>query len=170
MVQCLFINTLAIWVALFDESRKTMGWEERVWAYTESSAMVQALAAGYFLWDLIVTSMYLDVFGIGTLAHAVAALIVYSLGFVGPPGGTPDPASNANKMTASNRQLLLYRVHPLGALYAFSQHSLVHGQAWQDRLQTTALQRPYAPFQLFHGATPFWHVLVGVCPSGLVDG
>ncbi|KAL2207148.1 DUF887-domain-containing protein [Sarocladium strictum] len=81
MVQCLFINTLAIWVALFDESRKTMGWEERVWAYTESSAMVQALAAGYFLWDLIVTSMYLDVFGIGTLAHAVAALIVYSLGF-----------------------------------------------------------------------------------------
>lgn len=81
MVQCLFINGLAIWVALFDESRRTMGWEERVWAYTETSAMVQALAAGYFLWDLIVTSMYLDVFGIGTLAHAIAALIVYSIGF-----------------------------------------------------------------------------------------
>lgn len=82
MVQCLFINSLALWVAFFDESRKRMGWEERVWAYTETSAMVQALAAGYFLWDLIVTSMYLDVFGIGTLAHALAALIVYSLGFV----------------------------------------------------------------------------------------
>jgi hypothetical protein len=84
MVQCLFINGLAVWVALFDESRRTMGWEERVWAYTETSAMVQALAAGYFLWDLIVTSMYLDVFGIGTLAHAVGALIVYTLGFVSP--------------------------------------------------------------------------------------
>jgi len=58
-----------------------MDWEERVWGYTGAAAMVQALAAGYFLWDLIVTGLNLDVFGLGTLAHAVAALLVYTLGF-----------------------------------------------------------------------------------------
>jgi hypothetical protein len=59
-----------------------MDWEERVWGYTGAAGMVQALAAGYFVWDLFVTSLNLDVFGLGTLAHAIAALLVYTLGFV----------------------------------------------------------------------------------------
>lgn len=86
MVQSCLINGVALWVMWADDERRNMTWEERVWGYTGASAMVQALAAGYFVWDLVVTSFNLDVFGIGTFAHAVSALLVYSLGFVSLPG------------------------------------------------------------------------------------
>lgn len=59
-----------------------MGWEERVWGYTGASGMIQGFAAGYFLWDLFTCAGNLGVFGWGLLAHAVAALVVFSLGFV----------------------------------------------------------------------------------------
>ncbi|KAK2609049.1 hypothetical protein QQS21_002419 [Conoideocrella luteorostrata] len=81
MVQSLLINGLAIWVMSADKERNSMTWEERIWGYTGATSMIQALAAGYFLWDLVVTSLNLDVFGLGTLAHAVAALLVFSFGF-----------------------------------------------------------------------------------------
>ena len=67
-----------------------MGWEERVWGYTGADGMIQGFAAGYFLWDLIMCAGNVGVFGWGLLAHAVAALVVFSLGFVSiistPPG------------------------------------------------------------------------------------
>ncbi|KAH7160101.1 TLC domain-containing protein [Dactylonectria estremocensis] len=81
MFQSILINGLAIWVMLTDDELNQMTWQERVWGYTGGSGFIQAFAAGYFLWDLIVTSLNFDVFGIGTLAHAIAALFVYSLGF-----------------------------------------------------------------------------------------
>ncbi|KAI5462932.1 TLC domain-containing protein [Mariannaea sp. PMI_226] len=81
MVQCLLINGLAIWVMFTDKELNQMDAEERVWGYSGASAFIQAFAAGYFLWDLIITSLNFDVFGIGTLAHAIAALLVYALGF-----------------------------------------------------------------------------------------
>ena len=82
MVQSCLINALAIWVMFVDTEMSNMQWEERIWGYTGGAGFIQALAAGYFLWDLVVTSLNFDVFGVGTLAHAVAALLVYSLGFV----------------------------------------------------------------------------------------
>ncbi|EFY84865.1 DUF887 domain protein [Metarhizium acridum CQMa 102] len=81
MIQATLINGLAIWVMVADDERREMSWEERIWGYTGATSMIQALAAGYFVWDLLVTSMNLDVFGLGTLAHAIAALLVFSLGF-----------------------------------------------------------------------------------------
>ncbi|KAG6010187.1 hypothetical protein E4U21_007664 [Claviceps maximensis] len=81
MVQSVLINVLAIWVIVSDKERAVMTRDERIWGYTGATSMIQALAAGYFLWDLIVTSLNFDVFGLGTLAHAVAALLVYSFGF-----------------------------------------------------------------------------------------
>ncbi|KAI1065354.1 hypothetical protein LB507_000645 [Fusarium sp. FIESC RH6] len=81
MVQSCLINALAIWVMFVDTEMSNMQWEERIWGYTGGAGFIQALAAGYFLWDLVVTSLNFDVFGVGTLAHAVAALLVYSLGF-----------------------------------------------------------------------------------------
>ncbi|KAG5944830.1 hypothetical protein E4U53_006815 [Claviceps sorghi] len=81
MIQSLLINGLAIWVMMTDRERAVMTWEERIWGYTGGTSMIQGLAAGYFLWDLVVTSLNLDVFGLGTLAHAVAALLVFSFGF-----------------------------------------------------------------------------------------
>jgi len=58
-----------------------MGWEEKVWGYTGASGMIQAFAGGYFLWDLCITTVNVNIFGWGMLAHAVSALFVFSLGF-----------------------------------------------------------------------------------------
>ncbi|KAI9674143.1 MAG: hypothetical protein M1817_001961 [Caeruleum heppii] len=82
LVQSSVINVLALWVLWFDEERKGMVWQERVWGYTGAGGMIQGLAAGYFLWDLMVTVTNVRVFGWGMLAHAISALIVFSLGFV----------------------------------------------------------------------------------------
>jgi hypothetical protein len=65
-----------------DEERKNMTRIERVFGYTGGAGMIQGLAAGYFLWDLMVTLQNVRVFGPGMLAHAVCALIVFSFGFV----------------------------------------------------------------------------------------
>ncbi|KAK0717109.1 TLC domain-containing protein [Lasiosphaeria miniovina] len=81
LIQSVIINSLALWVIFFDAERKSMDWQQRVWGYTGSSAMIQALACGYFVWDLGITLLNLDIFGIGLLAHAVSALAVYSFGF-----------------------------------------------------------------------------------------
>jgi len=60
-----------------------MSWEERVWGYTGAAGMIQGMATGYFLWDLMVTLQHVNVFGLGMLAHALSALLVFSFGFVG---------------------------------------------------------------------------------------
>jgi len=82
LAQSCFINSLALWVMFTDKERGSMDWEERVWGYTGADGMIQGFAAGYFLWDLSVCAGNVSVFGFGLLAHAVAALVVYSLGFV----------------------------------------------------------------------------------------
>lgn len=68
-----------------DSERKTQQWEERVFGYTGAGGMIQGFAAGYFLWDLVICLRHVATFGWGLLAHAVAALIVFSLGFVSLP-------------------------------------------------------------------------------------
>jgi hypothetical protein len=85
LVQSVLINALALWVMAFDEERKAMDYEQRVWGYTGACGLVQALAMGYFVWDLGVTLLNLDIFGLGLLAHAISALAVYTFGFVCPP-------------------------------------------------------------------------------------
>ena len=59
-----------------------MQWESRVFGYTGAGGMIQGLAAGYFLWDIVICAANLGVFGWGLLAHAIAALAVFSLGAV----------------------------------------------------------------------------------------
>ena len=59
-----------------------MDWEGRVYGYTGAGGMLQGFAAGYFLWDLCVCITNVSVFGPGLLAHAIAALTVFSFGFV----------------------------------------------------------------------------------------
>lgn len=82
LVQSVLINGMALWVMFVDEERNQMDWQQRIWGYTGAAGLVQAMATGYFVWDLIMTVSYLDVFGLGLLAHASSALAVYSLGFV----------------------------------------------------------------------------------------
>ncbi|KAL9023796.1 MAG: hypothetical protein Q9196_006968 [Gyalolechia fulgens] len=82
LVQSVFVCAAALWVMYADEERKAMDWKERIWGYTGGGGMIQAFAAGYFLWDLQICLRYMSVFGVGLLMHAVAALVVFSLGFV----------------------------------------------------------------------------------------
>jgi len=82
LVQSTMINTMALWVMWNDEERKNMDWQQRVWGYTGAAGMIQGLAAGYFLWDLMVTLQNVKIFGFTMLAHALSALCVFSFGFV----------------------------------------------------------------------------------------
>ncbi|KAH6646499.1 TLC domain-containing protein [Truncatella angustata] len=81
LVQSSTINALALWVMFADEERWVMDPQERVYGYTGAIAMIQALATGYFLWDFVITVSNMNIFGLGMLAHAVSALLVYSFGF-----------------------------------------------------------------------------------------
>ncbi|WEW55015.1 hypothetical protein PRK78_000442 [Emydomyces testavorans] len=81
LVQSTIINTVALWVMFVDEERKSMNAGERVFGYSGASALIQALATGYFLWDLIVSTVHVRVFGLGLWFHAVSALWVFGLGF-----------------------------------------------------------------------------------------
>lgn len=82
LVQSSLINVLALWCMWADRERSAMDWQQRVWGYTGAQGLIQSMAAGYFLWDLVVTILHIDVFGVGLLAHASSALVVYSFGFV----------------------------------------------------------------------------------------
>lgn len=82
LVQSTSINILALWVMFADEERWNMDWRERIWGYTGAAGMIQGLATGYFLWDLMITVQHVKVFGYGMLAHALSALLVFSFGFV----------------------------------------------------------------------------------------
>ena len=65
-----------------DKERWRMSATERVWGYTGAQGMVQGFATGYFLWDVVASVKDVDVHGRGALAHAIAAFLVSSLGFV----------------------------------------------------------------------------------------
>jgi hypothetical protein len=81
-VQSTLICSLALWVMWKDKELNQMDKTERVHGYTGASGLVQAFAAGYFLWDLVITVQNVRIFGVGMLFHAISALCVFSLGFV----------------------------------------------------------------------------------------
>ena len=83
-VQSCLINTLALWVMFTDEERKGMSALERMYGYTGAGGLIQGLAAGYFLWDLLICTRHFKIFGFGLWAHAVCAVAVFSFGFVRP--------------------------------------------------------------------------------------
>ena len=81
MVQSCIVNTLALWVLFCDEERKGMNALERIYGYTGASGLVQGMAGGYFLWDLITCTRHFNVFGPGLWAHGLCAFSVFSLGY-----------------------------------------------------------------------------------------
>ena len=98
LVQSVSICSLALWVMWVDAERKSQGWEARVFGYTGAGGMIQGFAAGYFLWDLMICIRHIGVFGWGLLAHAIAALIVFSLGFVSNPTLPRDRFCEVNRL------------------------------------------------------------------------
>ncbi|KAK5796679.1 hypothetical protein VI817_005963 [Penicillium citrinum] len=81
LVQSVLINVAALWIMFVDTERGQMSTGERVFGYTGACGLIQALAVGYFIYDLIVSILHVNMFGIGLLFHAVSALWVFSLGF-----------------------------------------------------------------------------------------
>ena len=81
-LQAIFICCLAFWIMLSDEGWKTSSAQERIWGYNGAVGMTQAFAAGYFLWDTMISVRHLDVLGPGSLVHAMSALAIVTLGFV----------------------------------------------------------------------------------------
>lgn len=84
-IQAIFICALALWIVVADEERENMNLEERIWGYTGALGMTQAFAAGYFVWDVKISATNVGILGWGSLAHAVSALLITSLGFVRLP-------------------------------------------------------------------------------------
>lgn len=81
-IQAVFVSTATLLVVFSDEERAQMDWRGRIWGYTGASGLVQACAAGYFAWDVVVSVLYLPMLGPGSLAHAISALLITMLGFV----------------------------------------------------------------------------------------
>lgn len=84
LLQSCLINGLALWVMFTDEERYDMRHSavERIYGYTGASGLIQAFATGYFVWDIVVSTRHVKIFGPGIWAHAVTALAVFSFGFV----------------------------------------------------------------------------------------
>ncbi|BCR83670.1 TLC domain-containing protein [Aspergillus chevalieri] len=80
-VQSTVVCAAALWVLFTDKERKEMGVLERVYGYTGACGLIQALATGYFIYDLYVSVIYVKMFGLGMVFHGVSALWVFALGF-----------------------------------------------------------------------------------------
>lgn len=119
IVQSTFINLLALYVMWHDDERREMDWQQRIWAYDGASSFVQSMAAGYFLWDFVTTLCFLDVFGLGLLAHASSALTVYTFGFVRPLPSLKQPPPLADPRPPQQRPFLHY-YSPVFILYELS--------------------------------------------------
>ncbi|KAH8695403.1 TLC domain-containing protein [Talaromyces proteolyticus] len=81
LVQSVLVNAVALWVTFADTERKEMTVYERIHGYTGALGLVQALAAGYFLYDIIVSIVHIKLFGLGMVFHGLSAFCVYILGF-----------------------------------------------------------------------------------------
>ncbi|KAB8237894.1 DUF887-domain-containing protein [Aspergillus alliaceus] len=81
LVQSTLINILALWIMFTDKERKSMDINERIYGYSGTCGFLAALAAGYFVYDLVISTIHIKMFGIGMLFHAISALWVFSFGF-----------------------------------------------------------------------------------------
>lgn len=82
LVQAILICSLSLRVIFTDKERPGATVADRLWAYSPSGGRIQAFAAGYFIWDLLLSTWYIQILGIGSLTHAICALSVTMLGFV----------------------------------------------------------------------------------------
>lgn len=127
-VQSTLVCGMALWVMWTDKELNQMDSTERVHGYTGASGLIQAMAGGYFLWDLVITVQNVKAFGIGMLFHAICALCVFSLGFVSRPRCFPEhmgAIQSTDRVTASLRELLRMHLHPLRTLLTLPEHPLV---------------------------------------------
>lgn len=143
LFQSLLVNTLAFYVMFYDEERADMNWVGRIWGYTGAGGLLQAMASGYFIWDLIITAQHVSIFGPGMLAHAVAATTVFMLGFVSTKKNTAR-GQGIGTDTQHQRPYVNY-YGPIFILYELSSPFL-NFHWFLDKLQLTG-----SNYQLFNG-------------------
>ncbi|EXJ58445.1 hypothetical protein A1O7_05870 [Cladophialophora yegresii CBS 114405] len=80
-VQAIVLCVAAGQVVLFDRERQRMTWQERVWGYTDPTAVVLTIGNGYFYWHLMMMLRYRRVFGWAMVAHAVAVSFLMTSGY-----------------------------------------------------------------------------------------
>lgn len=83
LIQSIIISGATLWCQLFDEARLRMSDAGRVYDYSFGCTTVSAMAMGYFIWDLVVCTRCINIYGISLFAHAACALCVSVLGMVG---------------------------------------------------------------------------------------
>jgi hypothetical protein len=81
-VQAIVLCVLAGQVVLFDRERQRMTWQERVWGYTEPTAVVLTVGNGYFYWHLMMMVRHRRMFGWAMVAHALAVSFLMTNGYV----------------------------------------------------------------------------------------
>lgn len=81
-VNSTFLSLAIPYILYADQDRLNETWEQRLWGYTGAGGLVQALGAGYFLWDVQVCAANVETLGVLDLLHAVVGLCVSVLGFV----------------------------------------------------------------------------------------
>lgn len=81
-VNAIFLSIAFPYILYADQGRLNETWEQRLWGYTGAGGLVQALSAGYFLWDVQVCFTNFANLGVLDLLHAIVALCVSVLGFV----------------------------------------------------------------------------------------
>lgn len=81
-VQSALVCGMALRIIMSDSNRHSATRDERLWGYSPSVGRIQAYATGYFMFDLLATLQYYDVFGWTSLTHGASALAITLLGFV----------------------------------------------------------------------------------------
>jgi TLC domain len=119
-IQATFICICSIHVILADGARTKTNAMGRLLSYSPMAGRVQAFAAGYFGWDLLVSLLHLRVLGLGSLVHATSALLVTIIGFVssriasrtvsnaGYSGPSPTTTESTSCCTSSRRRFSIY--------------------------------------------------------------
>jgi hypothetical protein len=82
LTQCTLIGILAAFCLIFDQERRNMTWQERVWGYTGATNTLLGIANGYFVWHLLSMIKYFKLYGWSMVAHGVCALAIMISGFV----------------------------------------------------------------------------------------
>lgn len=111
--QAILICVLAIYVLRYDYELAggSTDWRGRLFGYSGAAGLVQAMAAGYFLWDVWVSTVDFRIHGPGSLAHAISALVVTTIGFVS--FCSPHQGEITDFPTASFCQLLWSGLYPI---------------------------------------------------------
>ncbi|PQE17467.1 TLC domain-containing protein [Rutstroemia sp. NJR-2017a WRK4] len=76
LTQSIINSVLSMYVIFYDEERKSMTWQERVWGYTEPSNVALGVANGYFVWHAIMMIKYKYMYGWSMVAHGFCCLLI----------------------------------------------------------------------------------------------